>query len=175
MLTLALLVVFISFFGTLLFLSLNSDMTLSTSPYPFQEDVSESKNEESIVWFSIFSHNFIILLPALIGVLSLGFLSILYVSLQGYLLGVTIYSFSQTMPISTLITFTIFHGGFEMIAIALITAFAIKPGDITIQSIRGKRTFIQRTDLKDMAVLIMLYVVFLLIAAVIEGIILVNL
>nr|MDF9458983.1 stage II sporulation protein M [Bacillus pumilus] len=113
-------------------------------------------------------------LPALIGVFSLGFLSIIYVSLQGYLLGVSIYSISQTMSISTVITFTIFHGIFEMIAIALVTAFAIKPGEITIESIRGNRKFIQKQDLIDMVVLLAMYIIFLFTASVIEGLILLN-
>lgn len=148
---------------------------MTTTPLnPLEEDVSDSEYEGSAVWFTIFSHNFIILLPVLIGVLSLGFLSIIYVSIQGYLLGVTIYSISQTMPISTVITFTIFHGIFEMTAIALVTAFAIKPGEITIDSIRGNRKFIQRQDLIDMAVLLVTYVFFLLTASFIEGLILIN-
>ncbi|WP_309415555.1 stage II sporulation protein M [Bacillus pumilus] len=175
MLKLALLVVFISFFGTILFLSINNDMNVTTIPLSYlEEGVSDSENDGFAVCFSIFSHNFIILLPALIGVFSLGFLSIIYVSLQGYLLGVSIYSISQTMSISTVITFTIFHGIFEMIAIALVTAFAIKPGEITIESIRGNRKFIQKQDLIDMVVLLAMYIIFLFTASVIEGLILLN-
>lgn len=174
-LKLALLVVFISFFGTILFLSINNDMNVTTIPLSYlEEGVSDSENDGFAVCFSIFSHNFIILPPALIGVFSLGFLSIIYVSLQGYLLGVSIYSISQTMSISTVITFTIFHGIFEMIAIALVTAFAIKPGEITIESIRGNRKFIQKQDLIDMVVLLAMYIIFLFTASVIEGLILLN-
>ncbi|USY30784.1 MULTISPECIES: stage II sporulation protein M [Bacillus] len=170
----ALLVVFISFFGTILFLSINNDINVTTIPLSYlEEGVSDSENDGFAV-FSIFSHNFIILLPALIGVFSLGFLSIIYVSLQGYLLGVSIYSISQTMSISTVITFTIFHGIFEMIAIALVTAFAIKPGEITIESIRGNRKFIQKQDLIDMVVLLIMYIIFLFTASLIEGIILLS-
>ncbi|KIL11081.1 stage II sporulation protein M [Bacillus safensis] len=174
-LKLALLVVFISFFGTILFLSINNDINVTTIPLSYlEEGVSDSENDGFAVCFSIFSHNFIILLPALIGVFSLGFLSIIYVSLQGYLLGVSIYSISQTMSISTVITFTIFHGIFEMIAIALVTAFAIKPGEITIESIRGNRKFIQKQDLIDMVVLLIMYIIFLFTASLIEGIILLS-
>ncbi|MEM5029851.1 stage II sporulation protein M [Priestia sp. WB3] len=174
-LNLALLVVFISFLGTILFLSINNDLNVTTIPLSYlEEGGSDSENDGLAVCFSIFSHNFIILLPALIGVFSLGFLSIIYVSLQGYLLGVSIYSISQTMPISTVITFTIFHGIFELIAIALVTAFAIKPGEITFESIRGNRKFIQKQDLIDMVVLFTMYIIFLFTASLIEGLILLN-
>ncbi len=174
-LNLALLVVFISFLVTILFLSINNDLNVTTIPLSYlEEGGSDSENDGLTVCFSIFSHNFIILLPALIGVFSLGFLSIIYVSLQGYLLGVSIYSISQTMPISTVITFTIFHGIFELIAIALVTAFAIKPGEITIESIRGNRKFIQKQDLIDMVVLFTMYIIFLFTASLIEGLILLN-
>ena len=78
------------------------------------------------------------------------------------------------MSISTVIKFTIFHGIFEMIAIALVTAFAIKPAEITIESIRGNRKFIQKQDLIDMVVLLTMYIIFLFAASLIEGLILLN-
>lgn len=78
----------ISLFGTII-IQVLEEPTVSNSPTLTS---GEELEINEVVWFSIFKHNFFMLTPVLLGVFTLGFISIIYLVLQGYLLGVSIYS-----------------------------------------------------------------------------------
>ncbi|MFD1706976.1 stage II sporulation protein M [Siminovitchia sediminis] len=168
---LSLLTVLASFFGTILYLQLTgagevAAMVQEASVLDVEEPV-----EEELTWTSVFQHNFMILLPACIGVLSFGFVSFWYIVLQGCLLGSTIFYLSKDLSAWMVFKYTFLHGVFEILAIALVGAFAMKPAVVTFNCVALKKPFFQKRDFKDMALLFVFYVSFLFIAALIEGLI----
>lgn len=167
----SLLTVLISFFGTIIYLQLTgagdvAAMGQDTAVIDRGEPV-----EEELTWKSVFFHNFMILLPACIGVLSFGFISFWYIVLQGYLLGSSIFYLSKDLSAWLVFKYTFFHGVFEILAIVLVGAFAMKPAVVTFKCVVLKKPFFQKRDFKDMALLFVFYVSFLFVAALIEGLV----
>ncbi len=157
----------ISLFGTII-IQVLEEPTVSNSPTLTS---GEELEINEVVWFSIFKHNFFMLTPVLLGVFTLGFISIIYLVLQGYLLGVSIYSIAHDLSFLTIIKYTLIHGIFEVVAISLVASFSIKPGYIVINSIFRSKNFINKQDLLDMLCLLILYVVFLFSASIVEGLV----
>lgn len=169
----SLLTILISFFGTILFLHFTAEnVQVAETEMTYIEN--EEMDEEELTWKTVFVHNFMILLPALIGVFTFGFITFWYMVLQGYLLGTSIYYLAQDLSLWLVFKYTFLHGIFEFIAIALVGTFALKPGIITIKCIVQKKRFIEKRDVKDMFILLMLYCMFLFLAAVIEGLVSYN-
>ncbi|WP_339229748.1 hypothetical protein [Aeribacillus sp. FSL K6-2833] len=82
---LSLLIVLISFCGPMIYLQLTDVREATDMEQEAVVIVSENLDDEELTWQSIFFHNFMILLPACIGVFSL--VSFFwYILLQGYLL-----------------------------------------------------------------------------------------
>lgn len=94
-----------------------------------------------------------------------------YILLQGYLLSTSIFYLSKEFSFWFVFKYTIFHGFFEILAIILVGAFALKPAVVTFKCIILKKPFFQKRDFKDMSILFVLYVFFLFLAALIEGLI----
>lgn len=168
---LSLLIVLISFFGPMIYLQLTDVREATDMEQEAVVIVSENLDDEELTWQSIFFHNFMILLPACIGVFSFGFVSFWYILLQGYLLSTSIFYLSKEFSFWFVFKYTFFHGVFEILAIILVGAFALKPAVVIFKCIILKKPFFQKRDFKDMSILFVLYVFFLLLAALIEGLI----
>ncbi|MDG5790186.1 stage II sporulation protein M [Evansella sp. AB-P1] len=164
---------FFSFFGTIIYMNIfyNASMEI---PSGVNTAPNESTYQE-IVWYEIFIHNFMILIPIIIGIISLGFISFLYICFQGNLLGSSIFFLSKELPVSLIMKYTIFHGIFEMLAVIIVGTLALKPLFVIFGHIFFNKPFFKRKDIKEMIVLFILFILLLLVAALIEGLITVNL
>jgi len=166
----SLLIFSISFFGTIValqFVAIDSTPSNFKNPVPLRE-LGEA---QGLNWISIFQNNFIVLLPVILGVFTLGLISVVYIVFQGFLLGLTVYEYSLQIPPLVIMKYTIPHGVFEILAIVLAGAFSLKPVVVVINHILFKKPFLNKNDLRDMGVLFTLYICFLLGAALIEGLI----
>ncbi|WP_025027316.1 stage II sporulation protein M [Caldalkalibacillus mannanilyticus] len=168
-------VVLCSFFGTILFQSITNGTESDVYQKVVYEDKEVTQVDEEISWADIFIHNFIILFPAILGILSFGFISFWYLILQGYLLGVSIFTVSQHLPLGTVLKYTVPHGIFEILAIIFLGAFAFKPSIVILSHFLFNKPFMNKRDFHDITILFALFVIFLFIAALVEGLITPNL
>lgn len=169
--SISLLTVLISFFGTIIYLQLTDAGDVAAMGQEAAVIDGHKPDEEELTWKTVFFHNFMILLPACIGVLSFGFISFWYIMLQGYFLGSSIFYLSKDLSAWLVFKYTFLHGVFEILAIALVGAFAMKPAVVTFKCVVLKKPFFQKRDFKDMALLFVFYVSFLFVAALIEGLV----
>ncbi|MFS0646411.1 stage II sporulation protein M [Siminovitchia sp. 179-K 8D1 HS] len=163
--------ILISFFGTMIYLQLSGAGDVAAMVQDSAAMKEEDFTEEDVTWKSVFIHNFMILLPACIGVFSFGFISFWYIIMQGCLLGASIFYLSKDLSFWLVFKYTFLHGVFEILAIALVGAFALKPAVVTFKCLAFKKRFLQKRDFKDMALMFVLYVSFLFVAALIEGLV----
>lgn len=163
----------ISFFGTIITLYFTGDNIHSNFESPVY--LGKSEDIEDIQWFDIFKHNLIVLSPVIIGAFTFGFISFWYIMFQSYLLGLTIYGICQQLPLLIVLKYTLPHGIFELLAMCFAGTFAFKPGVVTIKCILSNKSFINKYDLRDMLVTLFLFVFFLLISSLVEGLITVRL
>lgn len=161
-----------SFFGSILYMDLvyTDDIELGS-----KLNTSNYIPAEGIVWYDIFFHNFFILIPIFIGVFTLGFVSFWYIFLQGNLLGSSIYFASQELHLTQILKFTLFHGVFEFLAVIIAGTIAFKPIYIIFKHLFLKKGFFKKSDFRDAIILFFLFIIFLVVAALIEGFITVNL
>jgi len=153
----------VSFLGTIITLHLTGEN--------IQNHPEISVPLEEINWFEIFQHNLIVISPVILGVFTFGFISFWYIVLQSYLLGLTIYYSCQQIPLLIVLKYTVPHGIFELLAMCFAGAFALKPFVVTIKCILFDGPFINKSDLRDMVIILFLFLMFLLIASLVEGLI----
>jgi stage II sporulation protein M len=157
-------VIYISFLGTIVALQLASE----TAQTNIQNYPEASSSFGEINWIDIFLHNLIVLSPVVLGVFTFGFISLWYLVWQNYLLGLAIHHACQQVPLLTVLKYTVPHGIFEFLAMFFVGAFALKPFVVVLRSIRFNEAFINKCDLRDMMIMLFLFLVFLLVAALVE-------
>ncbi|WP_100374809.1 stage II sporulation protein M [Bacillus sp. FJAT-45037] len=159
-------VFFLTFFGTILVELWKVGFKISPDLL-IVDEINISQN--ATPWNEILIHNFIVLLPVLLGVFNLGLLSFWYIILQGYLLGVTVSILIQEFPISFIFKYTLAHGVFEFLAIGFLGAFAFKPGVLIIDKVILNKRVCMKSSMKQIGLLFFLFLFFLLISAIVEG------
>jgi len=162
-------IICISFWGTIIALLFTGE-----AEYANIQNYSETATSigeidlGDINWVDIFMHNLIILSPVILGVFTFGFVSLWYMVWQNYLLGHAIYCAVQQAPLLTVLKYTVPHGIFEFLAIWLVGAFALNPFVILVRSIVFNGGFIGKRDFRDMMIMLLLFLVVLLFAAMVE-------
>lgn len=156
----------VSFFGTIIVQLTMNDLVLTSHSVKTE---NMNIHENPTAWYDIFTHNFFVLFPAFIGVLSFGFISFWYIVIQGYLLGITISTLLQEFTPLFVLKYTLPHGVFEILAISFLGAFSFKPGTVLIRKLFFHKEIKVKKSLRDLILLFLLYISFLFLSALIEG------